>query len=157
LGDHNSLKVDGKTEALSTPSAQHSGLKLLVNADLKEGITYKLLLDFDAARSIVRAGNSGKHNLKPVIRTIVEANSGAISGTVAPVESSPAVYAIIGTDTLGTAFADQVSGKFLLRGLAAGTYKITFEPKTGYQPMVKESVNVSTGNVTDLGTVAILQ
>ena len=157
LGDQNSLRVDGATETLSTPSAQQSGLKLQVNADLLEGITYKLLLDFDAARSIVRAGNSGKHNLKPVVRTIAEASSGAITGLISPIESSPAVYAIVGTDTLGTAFADQINGKFLLRGLPAGTYKVTFEPKTGYQPMVQESVAVSVGNVTNLGTVTILQ
>ena len=60
---------------LTTPSAQHSGLKLNVHAELTEGITYKILLDFDAARSIVKTG-SGAYNLKPVIRTITEATSG---------------------------------------------------------------------------------
>lgn len=157
LGNQNSLRINGNTEVLTTPSAQQSGLKLQVNADLLEGITYKLLLDFDAARSIVKAGNSGKYNLKPVIRTITEASSGAIAGLISPVESSPAVYAIVGPDTLGTAFVDQVNGRFLLRGLAAGTYKVTFEPKTGYQPMVKEGVIVNVGNVTTIGTVNILQ
>ncbi len=157
LGNQNSVRVNGKTEALSTPSAQQSGLKLQVNADLLEGITYKLLLDFDAARSIVRAGNSGKYNLKPVIRTLAEASSGAITGLILPIESSPAVYAIIGSDTLGTAFVDQINGKFLLRGLPAGTYKVTFEPKTGYKPIAKEAVAVNVGNVTNLGTINISQ
>jgi hypothetical protein len=155
LGDNNSLKIDGQTQALplSTPSAQQSGLKLNVNADLVEGITYKVLLDFDAARSVVKAGTSGKYNLKPVIRTIAEAQSGAVKGVVAPLVSSPAVYAIAGTDTVGTAFADPLTGRFLIKGLAAGTYKITFEPATGFVGTVKENVTVSVGVVTDLGII----
>lgn len=157
LGNNNSLKINGQVMALSTPSAQQSGLKLQVKADLLDGITYKLLLDFDAARSIVKAGSSGKYNLKPVIRTIVEAESGAIKGIVSPVDASPAVYAIVGTDTLGTAFADQTTGKFLIKGLTGGTYKITFAPKTGYLGAIKESVSVTKGSVTDLGTITILQ
>ena len=51
---------------------------------------------------------------------------------------------------------DQVNRKFLERGLSAGTYKVTFEPKIGYQSVVKESVTVGIGKVTDLGTVTIL-
>jgi hypothetical protein len=155
LGDNNSLKVDGQTEALplSTPSGQQSGLKLNVNADLVEGITYKMLLDFDAARSVVKAGASGKYNLKPVIRAIAEAQSGAVKGVVFPLASSPAVYAIAGADTVGTAFADQLTGRFLIKGLAAGTYKITFQPATGFAVAVKENVEVTVGNVTDLGII----
>jgi hypothetical protein len=155
LGNNNSIKINNQVIALSTPSAQQSGLKLQVNTELKDGITYRLLLDFDAARSIVKAGASGRYNLKPVIRTIVEAESGAIKGAVSPIESSPAVYAIIGADTLGTAFADQLSGKFMIKGLKAGTYKVTFEPKTGYQSAAKENVVVSVGVVNDIGTIQL--
>lgn len=155
LGSNNSIKINDQLIALSTPSAQQSGLKLQVKAELQEGITYKLLLDFDAARSIVKAGSSGKYNLKPVIRTIVEAESGAIKGSISPVESSPAIYALIGADTVGTAFADQATGKFLIKGLNAGIYKVTFQPKAGFQNFSKEGVVVTTGNVTDVGTILI--
>jgi len=154
LGNNNSVKIDDQVIALSTPSAQQSGLKLQVKTELREGITYKLLLDFDAARSIVKTG-SGKYILKPVIRTIVEAESGAIRGLISPVDASPAVYALSGSDTVGTTFANQTTGKFLIKGLNAGTYKVTFQPKTGYQNFAKEGVVVTTGNVTDVGTVLI--
>ncbi|HZX74728.1 MAG TPA: DUF4382 domain-containing protein [Cyclobacteriaceae bacterium] len=157
LGSKNSIKVDDQMIDLSTPSAQQSGLKLKVNAELQEGVTYKLLLDFDAARSIVKAGASGRYNLKPVIRTILESENGAIKGLISPIESSPAVYAIEGSDTVGTAFADQETGKFLIKGLNAGTYKVTFEPKEGYQSLTKDGVTVTNGMVTDLGTVTITQ
>ena len=129
--------------ALTTPSAQHSGLKLNVHAELTEGITYKILLDFDAARSVVKTG-SGAYNLKPVIRTITEATSGAIKGHVTPVESLPAVFAIVGSDTLGTTYTDD-AGNYFLRGLPAGSYKVSFDAKEGYTDFSQEGVNVTCG------------
>jgi len=98
LGDQNSVVIDGETHPISTPSAQQSGLKLNLHTDLVEGVTYRILLDFDAARSVVERGNH-TYSLKPVIRAIEEATSGAIKGSVTPVESKPVVYAIAGTDT----------------------------------------------------------
>lgn len=156
LGDANSIKMNGGMKSLTTPSAQHSGLKLNIHENLEAGVVYKLLLDFDAARSIVATG-SGKFNLKPVIRTIVEAQSGAIKGTITPIESSPAVYAISGLDTLATAFANQTTGAFLLRGLEPGTYKVTFEPGEGYTSIAEENVSVTLGVVTDMGEITIPQ
>src|SRR5258706_1005128 len=154
LGNNNSIKVAGQQRLLTTPSAQQSGLKVQVHADLKEGIIYKILIDFDAARSIVSTGNS-KYILKPVIRTVVEAESGSVKGLVSPVASRPAVYALSGADTLATTFADSTSGKFLLKGLAARTYNVSLAPKSGYLPTTKADGSVTVGNVTDLGTVLI--
>lgn len=153
LGTGNTVKVGGETYDLITPSAQQSGLKLNLQQTLSEGVTYKILLDFDAAKSIVARGNN-TYSLKPVIRVISEATSGSISGTVSPVEANPAVYAISGADTVNTAFPDD-AGKFLLKAIPAGTYQVTFEPAEGYVPKQVESVIVTTGNVTSLGTVAI--
>lgn len=152
LGNNNSVKSLGQTSVLNTPSAQQSGLKLVINTNLQEGITYKLLLDFDAARSVVSTG-SGKFNLKPVIRTMAQATSGAIKGVVAPVDAAPAIFVLSGTDTVATSFADQATGKFLLKGLSAGTYTMEWMPKAGYAPKEKTGVNVTIGSVTDLGTV----
>ena len=87
LGENNSVVIDGEEFALTTPSAQTSGLKLNVHAQLEAGLTYDMWLDFDAARSIVKTG-SGKYNLKPVIRAYTEATSGAIKGIVAPVDTA---------------------------------------------------------------------
>ncbi len=156
LGAGNTIKVNDQLRELSTPSGQQSGLKLNVHSELKAGVVYQLLLDFDAARSIVTTG-SGTYKLKPVIRTIVEAQSGAIKGTVSPVESTPAIYAISGLDTLATAFANQTTGAFLLRGLAPGSYKVTFEPGEGFSSIVEENVTVTLGVVTEMGEISIPQ
>jgi hypothetical protein len=156
LGDNNTVKVDGEELAMTTPSAQQSGFKLNVQADLTEGIVYTILLDFDAARSVVRAGASNKYLLKPVIRAVTEAQSGAIEGLVEPAESLPAVFAISGADTVATTYAD-AAGKFLLRGVPAGTYTVSFSMKEGYQPLEIPDVVVTLGVVTDVGAVAILE
>ena len=149
LGDNNSLVVDGQTQALSTPSAQQSGLKLKVNADLTPGITYEVLLDFDAARSVVKAGNSGKYNLKPVIRTIVEAQSGAIAGKMTTDSTFTAVLATNGVDTLGA--IPQADGTFLIRGAAPGYYSVMLD--SPQRALLREDVEVKLGEVTQLGTV----
>ncbi len=157
LGSNNSIKIEDQTIPLTTPSAQQSGLKIILNTTIEAGVTYKILLDFDAARSIVKAGMSGKYILKPVIRAVAEATSGAIKGQVSPVESTPAIYAISGIDTIGTAFADSVTGKFLIIGLASGSYSVSFAPKTGFQTLTKDAITVSVGNITDLGVIEIIQ
>jgi hypothetical protein len=153
LGDDNSIKVDGSVHPLDIPSGSQSGLKLQVHEELTEGITYKILLDFDVARSIVHTG-SNEWKLKPVIRTITEAQDGAVKGLVDPKEATPAIYAIMAGDTIGTTYADS-TGHFLIRGLGAGSYEITFEPNSGYKPTSQSGVAVTIGNVTDLGTVTI--
>lgn len=153
LGNNNSVQVGGEVFNLKTPSGQQSGLKIQVHQVLVEGITYKVLLDFDAARSIVQKGN-GKYALKPVIRSITEAQDGAIRGIVDPASATPAIYAIIGEDTLGTAYADE-AGKFIIRGLSGGNYTVGFSPNSDYLPTAKDNVSVSIGSVTDIGTVTI--
>jgi hypothetical protein len=156
LGENNSIVVDGKEKPLSTPSAQQSGLKLNVHTTLKEGVTYTLTLDFDAARSIVQKGN-GAYSLKPVIRVVTEATSGAIKGTVSPVEATPAIYAIMASgDTATTAYTNQ-DGTFLLRGLDPGTYTVRFSPASGYSATDRAGVAVTLGQVTDIGAISIQQ
>lgn len=155
LGGNNTLQIDNQEFELSTPSGQQTGLKIQVHQVLQEGITYKVLLDFDAAMSVVKAGASGKYLLKPVIRSITEAQDGAIRGSVLPVESTPAVYVISGLDTLASSFSDKITGKFLVRGIAPGTYTVSFSPSTGFQSTQVENVIVSLGVVTDLATITI--
>lgn len=155
LGNNNTLKENGQLHDLSTPSAQQSGLKLNVQAVLTEGITYTILLDFDVARSILKTGN-GSYKLKPVIRAITEATSGAIEGTVSIPQSTPAVYAIHNQDTVGTSFANDL-GKFMIKGVPAGTYTLSFAPATGYLIEDIDGVVVTTGSVTKVGEIVVTE
>lgn len=148
LGSQNSIVVDGSTSALplETPSAQTSGLKFNIHADLIEGLEYKLWIDFDCARSIVVTGNHS-YKLKPVIRTFTEATSGAIKGNVQPAAAEATVYAINGTDSL-SAIPDAVTGNFLIRGVAPGTWKVVADGNNGYADQTVDNVAVQRGEVT---------
>lgn len=71
LGTNNEIVVNGDTLDLETPSAQQSGLKFNIHADIQEGQTYSMTLDFDAEKSVVDKGD-GTYSLKPVITVITE-------------------------------------------------------------------------------------
>lgn len=153
LGDNNQLVIDKDTVDLTTPSASQSGLKIKLDAMLEAGVTYKLVLDFDAAKSIVKAGNSGKYILKPVIRAHMEAQTGAIKGMIDPIDTNCVVYAIVGTDSVST--YPNKEGKFLIRALEANTYRVVAIPslESGLVEVEKENVEVLVSEVTDVQTL----
>ena len=57
LGNNNSVVVDGQVHALTTPSAQESGLKLNLHENFVAGGAYDVWIDFDAGKSIHMTGN----------------------------------------------------------------------------------------------------
>ena len=148
----NSVVINGMSYPLTTPSGQSSGVKIKVNETLESGVAYTMLLDFDAAKSIVQTGN-GKYILKPVIRAIPNAVSGVITGIISPAASSPKIYAITGTDTLGT--VSDATGKFWFPGVPAGTYKVEILPVSPFVNKTISGVVVVTGSTKDLGTIAV--
>jgi len=153
LGADNELVIDGQRIPLTTPSAQELGLKLNINAEIKSNSTYTLLLDFDASRSIVQAGNSGKYLLKPVIRTVNVAEAGSISGEITPADAQPWVYAIAEEDTVAGTQAT-IDGDFLLIGLTNGTYDLSFLPTDGdLSPTYVPDVTVIDPDTTTIGTI----
>ena len=155
LGDANEVVVDGETIPLDTPSAQQSGLKLNIDSEITEGGLFSLLLDFDASRSIVQAGASGKFILKPVIRTVSLEATGSIQGDIIPAEAQPWVYAIADQDTLAGTRADE-TGSFLLIGLPSGTYQVSVEPNEDqYEHEVISNVEVVSDATTELDTINI--
>ena len=156
LGTNNTIVVNGTTTPLplATPSAQTSGLKFNIHADLVEGVEYKLWIDFDAARSVVITGNTD-YKLKPVLRTFNEATSGAIKGNVQPVAAQATVFAIAGTDSL-SAIPDAVTGNYLIRGVPAGTWKVVADGNNGYADQTINNINVSLGNLTVVDTITLV-
>jgi Domain of unknown function (DUF4382) len=157
LGSNNSVVISGNTLPLplETPSAQQSGLKFNIHADLVEGVTYKVWIDFDAARSVVTTG-SNNYVLKPVVRTFTEATSGAIKGIALPSAAAPIASAISGADTL-SAIPDATTGQYLIRGVPAGTWKVLLDGSNGYNDSTINNVNVVLGQVSDVGTITLTQ
>lgn len=156
LGAANSIVVNGVSIPLTTPSAQQSGLKLSINQEVVDGVIYKMLLDFDVAKSVVQTGN-GKFILKPVIRTILEAAGGSITGVVKPDTVKTAVLGIQGLDTIASTFSG-TSGNFIMKGLAPGSYDLHYIPMdTTFQKQILAGIIVTKGSVTKVDTVTLLK
>jgi len=159
LGDNNYIITkDGQKIFLTTPSAQESGLKLNLHQDVTGGLLYRLVLDFDAARSIVKAGSTGKYNLKPVIRVLSFVPSGGIvKGVVAPDSVKTTIYALMGIDTIASTYSG-IGGNYILRDIPAGTYSIHFVPNDStFNPSVKTPVLVTLGQTTVVDTVKLIK
>jgi hypothetical protein len=149
----NYLYKDGARFDLNTPSALQSGLKLNLQQELVQGITYTVKLDFDVAKSVVETGN-GTYILKPVIRILTDAITGGIRGEVQPFGTQVAVMAVLNTDTFST-YTDLVSGKFLISGLTTGTYKILFDAEAPFRDTVLNNVAVQNGQITNIGLLDV--
>lgn len=158
LGDNNTVVIDGEEFPLKTPSAQQSGLKIkLEDTELEGGYTYELILDFDADKSIVDAGNSDNIILKPVINASTVVNSGRIMGAVTPVDFQTLAWVVADQDTISTYTNEE--GLFVLNGVPAGTYNVMLTPDeaSGYAETTVEEVAVENGEVADIGAVELMQ
>lgn len=124
----NAVTPVGATEtALSTPSATQSGLKLNVDITVTPEQRADFVIDFDVCKSVVKRGNSGQYNLKPVL-TVTPRLSDAgmrVVGWVSP--------ALIGGDTGVSLQANgnavkatppDATGRFVLYPVPAGTYDL---------------------------------
>lgn len=162
LGDDNYVVVNGETHGLKTPSAQQTGVKLNIDAEIQPGITYTMGLDFDVNKSIVKRGNAPvpePYLLKPVIRAYAQAETGIITGVVEPyVEGT-----MVSTEMEGdegevetvSAFVEEETGAFRLIGLPTGTYDIVVDAGEDYAPVTVEDVEVEAGETTDVGVIEL--
>ncbi len=155
LGNNNSVVVNGNSYALTTPSAQESGVKLNLNQTFVANGSYDIWLDFDAGKSIVVTGN-GTYKLKPVIRAYSATTNGRIKGYVLPLNAVATVYAINGTDTL-SAIPNAADGFFAISGAVAGTYTLWVNPGIlGLQAYTQTNIQVTYGTEINLGTITLL-
>lgn len=154
LGDDNYIIQNGVRSDLKTPSAQQSGLKLKVDKPLDAGVSYDIVIDFDASKSIVKAGNSGLFILKPVLRVVAE-ELATVEGTVLPLEAGPvSVSAILDQDTVGT-FTDD-NGLFILRGLKGGNYNFWFVPNSeDFEGLLLEEISIPVGETTKFDPITL--
>lgn len=132
---------DGTRHELKTPSAQQSGLKIHAPYTVVADTTTDYVLDFDACKSIVIAGNSGQWILKPVVRLSAKP-LGSISGYVT-------TTMVLGTAT--TLVTAQQDGTILRSASpdATGAWKLPFlEP--GTYSVVITSTDRATGVITSV-------
>ena len=138
----NALVLSGSSNeiALTTPSAQQSGFKLQAHFDVLSGQVADMVLDFDACRSIVKAGNSGNYNIKPVVAVIKRLTT-AIEGYVHPsIAASVQVSTRDPDNNLRVTVPDATTGKF----------KLAYLPESANYTVVVSGQNVTTAAVTNV-------
>lgn len=144
----NSVVPTGSSEvALKTPSGQQSGVKANINIDIAANQLADFVLDFDACKSVVTAGNSGQFLLKPVVSVIpryISAVAGFVDASLA--NGSTAVSLQQGGVVI-KATAPDSTGKFLLQPVGAGSYSLVLTAP-GRTTAVITNVAVTTDTVT---------
>lgn len=147
----NSVVPTGGVEtALTTPSAQQSGLKLNADMVVPAGQVADFVLDFDACKSVVKAGNSGRYNLKPVITVIPRlAVAGLrVEGYVDPTIALNSTNISLQSAGLPVkATPPDTNGKFVLYPVPAGNYDLVVT-SAGHVTAVMTGVLVGTTTVT---------
>ena len=152
LGSNNTVKQNNYTYYIFAPTGKEEAITIKLDANLPANATYKIWLDFDAARSLVAHGMG--FSLNPVIRTYTDRSGGIIEGVVLPSEANTRVWAYMGKDTLMT--YPGPSGYYRFSGLTpSGSWKIVFDAsnRTYYQDVVRENITVTQGGLTVIPTV----
>ena len=153
--DQASVTSEGQTYEATVPSGARSGLKLVSGFTVGEGTTHELIVDFDARRSIVATGppsDPRRFQLKPTIRVVPRALTGAIRGTLADPAHTPTAYAILGADTVTSAVPDTTTGVFILSFLPAATYEVAIEDSLG-RTFTQAAQSVTAGTTAELGKI----
>ena len=153
----NSLVLSGTNNEieLRTPSGQQSGYKLQAHFDVTGNQVADMVLDFDACKSIVRAGNSGNYNLKPVV-AVTKRLTTQIEGYVDPAIASSVVVSTRDPDNqLRATVPDSTTGKFVIAYLPENTNYTVTVSGTGRTTAAVTGVPVSTAiGSTQLNTAA---
>jgi hypothetical protein len=149
IGAGSNVVVDGAAKDLYIPS---STVKLTHAFWIEANTLYEMTLDFDAEQSVYETG-SNRYTLQPTIRVIANVVSGTISGSVTPLDAAASVWLETEDMEKITAYPD-TTGFFKLMAVPEGVYDVYVTPENeAYQEVVKENVEVSAKQNTDLGTI----
>jgi hypothetical protein len=154
----NALQLTGDSTVipLDTPSGQQSGLKLQAHFDVTEGQTADVVLDFDACKSIVKAGNSGsKYNLKPVLSLVPRVETGIQGFVTTTLSLSSTTIAAQQDGVTIRSTAPDSTGKFNIPFLATGTYTLVVM-SDGHANAVVTGVPVGTSTTVVSGTATAI-
>lgn len=136
---------DGTERPLETPSTMQSGLKLRADLGVAPGQTADLLLDFDACRSVVPAGNSGTFILKPVLSVVPRIASGIAGYLTTTLSLSSTTVAAQQNGTTVRSTSPDGTGFFSIPYLQAGTYTLVVTSEAHAMAVV---TNVPVGTAT---------
>jgi hypothetical protein len=138
------IPMGGAEIPLKTPSGQQSGLKANIDIDVAANQLADFVVDFDACKSVVSAGNSGNFLLKPVLTVVPRFVSGVVGFVDASIANGNTALSLQQAGVVVKATAPDSSGHFLLQPVAPGTYTLVVTAP-GRATEVITNVVVATG------------
>jgi len=100
------IDTDLEYHRLTIPSGESSGVKIVHPFVIASDRATELVLDFDAARSVVKAGKSGKWLLKPKIEVVATDGAAYLTGTVGGGDGAPLAAAAVSAQVVDPDAAD---------------------------------------------------
>lgn len=156
LGQQNSLVKDSVTYPLNLMPGWNNIYIRVFGASFQKISSghYRIWLDMDAGRSIVKVRN-GEFYLRPVMRAYAVSNMGSVTGQVTPYSAYPVISVYNDTDTLYAIPARD--GMFRVSGLPEGTYTVFINTSGGYQSETITDISVTEGKSTNIGSIKLHQ
>jgi hypothetical protein len=152
--------TDGRSFSLKVPSGSSSGLKVKLDTPLTivNGLSQRLVFDFDLSQSFAAIPNSAKKaeditgfRFHPVVRGIVAADTGEVAGSVLAADGLPATDITLTIENQAGDFTQtlpaQEDGSFVFSFLPPDLYTVTAETLDGLT-VVSAPLQVVIGNRT---------
>ena len=144
------IDSEGDSHELKVPSGFKTGIKIINGFSITAAQATELVLDFDAARSVVQAGKKGKFLLKPTIKvleTVESSTDGEITDNEGNALEGVTVSAQFYDPDAGD-LKDQVTVESTTMSTAAGSFALLLPPGSynivasadGYLPACQEGV-----------------
>jgi len=139
------IDQDDVAHELTVPSGSQTGLKIVNGFDINDNQKTELILDFDALRSVVKAGSSGKYLLKPTIKVLTTNDYAIVGGTITSAGSD--LEKVFVTAQTAAPLAADIKYQVILQSgtlsTETGEYALFLEPgdynllasRTGYLPV----------------------
>lgn len=154
LGSDNTIYTDSTTSYPLEVFGSHPYFTINVRRENISSISnndFKLWLDFNLSRSIFFW--NGTYLLKPYITAFNDVVKAKIQGVVLPEDAAALVTAFGTADTLYAIPNDD--GKYMFRGVHAGTYSLNFKGHHGYQDTTITNIAVDSMKVVQVPTVTL--
>lgn len=138
-------------EELKIPSGIQTGIKLTHNFEVLENDTVELVLDFDACRSVIEAGND-KYLLKPTIKVIETESKSEVAGVVADADTTLPLSGVL----VSAQISDGLSATVARSSLSSdaqneeGQYTLFLSPEQTYNIVAYATEKIDDGGIEKL-------
>jgi hypothetical protein len=132
---------------LKIPSGYQTGIKIVHGFEINQNQTTELILDFDACKSIVKAGSSGQWLLKPTIKVLNTEEYSIIDGMVSDADTGDPLEGVLVSAQVGDSDAVDPKDRVLIQSSTitdeTGMYTIFLQPGSYNIVAYKDGFNVN--------------